>query len=245
MAPLKGPHNERYTDFYDDWSNTQLQQLEELERALNSNMSESEIKALVDKAKMHYDYYYGAKDNAAKQNVLQVMTPAWKTPLETAFMWTGGWRPTMVFQLAYALAGQLVEAELSDLLSGVDSPSLASLSARQLEKINEMQVKVQKQEDDISHRMAVLQQGMADQPFVGITQTLAASEDDKMEAAVDSKLKDLESLLEEADNLRRETLHNMLDTLTPVQAAQYLVAAAQLQVAFRKIGAVKNGSSGD
>ncbi|KAJ7289057.1 hypothetical protein O6H91_Y305800 [Diphasiastrum complanatum] len=158
----------------------------------------------------------------------------------------------MVFQLAYAEAGQMIEAELADFLEGIDIPSMAGLSAKQLELINNLQKQTLKEEEELSHRMAMLQQGMADQPLLSLAEQVVTvlqpsneGEDTTsiFEDAVDEKLKLLEDLLIDADNLRKESLMKMLKILTTIQSAQYLAAAGQLQVALRKVGEIRERKS--
>ncbi|BBN00359.1 hypothetical protein MPTK1_1g28510 [Marchantia polymorpha subsp. ruderalis] len=251
MGSLSGPNNEPYVDFHSKWKEEQEQLTDELRSALDADLGEMQLRELVRKVETHYEEYYAAKDDAVRQNVLTVMQPAWKSPLENVFMWIGGWRPTMVFQLAYAQAGQQMEAELAEFLQDLDTPSMASLSAKQLQRISDLQVVTQKAEDELGHRQAILQQGLVDQPLL----TLAAVElsgdasaeqhpaEHALTDAVDEKVKGLEDLCHDADRLRCDTLKKMLKILTPVQAAQYLVAAAQLQMAIRRIGVAKQGAA--
>lgn len=251
MSPLLGPDDERYEDFYQHWMEEQKKQLQELRDALDSDMQENQLKQLNEKVLNHYVRYYKAKDRAAKQDVLKVVHPLWRSPLENAFSFIGGWRPTMVFQLAYAQAGQQIEAELAEFLSGIDTPNMASLSATQLQRISALQEATQKSEEELEHRMAILQQGMADQPLLSLAQADAkqhekdeADTESVLETAMDDKLKVLEEIVVAADNLRMETLTKMLTLLNAVQAAQYLVAAAQIHIAIRDLGKKRNGVNG-
>eukprot|EP00850_Spirogloea_muscicola_P010093 SM000058S18523 [mRNA] locus=s58:286526:286945:- [translate_table: standard] len=63
-----------------------------------------------------------------------------------------------------------------------------------------------------------------------------------MEEAIDSKVRDLEALLVDADALRLGTLRSILEVFTTVQSAQYLVAAAELVMAVRKVGMSKQAA---
>jgi hypothetical protein len=225
---------------------------------------------LVQKVLAHYEEYYTAKDGATRQDVLKVVQSSWKSPLETAFMFIGGWRPTIACQLAYAQAGQQIEAELAEFLSGIDTPTMASLSSKQLSRISDLQQLTQKSEEDLEHRMAVLQQGFVDEPLLSLAQghdehrlhpmlsleqageQQRAEEEaggsdhgTELQSAMDEKVKVLEELVIDADDVRNRTLKEMVQILNPVQAAQYLVAAAQIQVAIRHLGAKHNGTHDD
>lgn len=156
--------------------------------------------------------------------------------MEKAFLWIGDWWPSLVFKLVYSEVGQQIDGEFTNRVEGIDSPSLASLSALQLIQISDLQAKTQEKEGALSYRMPMLQQDMADQPLVGLAKNNA---EEPFEDAIENKLKSLEALLLDADNLRLYTLQNMLSILSPLQAAQYLVATAQLQIMMRQIGEQK------
>lgn len=170
MAPLVGPHDEKYEDFYSSWVNTQEELLKNLQEALDSDMREPELFQEVKKVAEHYENYYDAKQSASHQDVLQTVTASWRSPLEKAFLWLGGWRPSLAFQLVYALAGQQIEAELADFLEGVDTPTFASLTPLQLSQVSELQTATNKLEENLSNDMAMLQQSFADQPLLTLAQ---------------------------------------------------------------------------
>lgn len=170
MAPLVGPHHEKYEDFYTSWVNTQEELVKNLQEALESDMRQPELLKEVKKVTEHYRIYYKAKQNASHQDVLQTVTAPWRSPLEKAFLWLGGWRPSLAFQLVYALAGQQIEAELAEFLEGVDTPTFASLTSLQLSQVSELQTATNKLEENLSNDMAMLQQSFADQPLLSLAQ---------------------------------------------------------------------------
>eukprot|EP00897_Mesotaenium_endlicherianum_P007235 jgi/Mesen1/653/ME000109S10872 len=250
MGGLHGPNNEKYETYYLNWCWEQGKHTQELLDALQQKLPDADMQKLVDKAFKHYETYYTVKDKAAKEDVVEFMSAKWRTPLEKAFMWLGGWRPCMVFQLGYAQAGQSLEEELSDFLKGIDSPSLASLTASQLTKISDAQLATKKEEDELSGRLALLQQGLADQPLLKIIKPgvdrsngVPDAEQKALEEAMQGKLQKLELLLVDADALRLKTLARMLSILSPTQQAQYLIAAAELFQALRKLGETPKNSS--
>ncbi|KAL3686161.1 hypothetical protein R1sor_004183 [Riccia sorocarpa] len=242
---------EAYAEFQQKWKEEQDILTHELEEALTAGKAENELHQLVRKLEKHYEEYYVAKDGALKHDALRMMQPGWKCPLEAAFMWIGGWRPTTVFQLAYAQAGEQLEEQLTQLLQGLSTPSMASLSSSQLQRISNLQVTTQESEEELTHKEAVLQQGMADQPV--LTLAVAAAEEESedgenmnaLKDAMGEKVEALENLIRDADSLRTETLKKMLRILTPIQAAQYLVAAGKLQIGIRKLEHVTPENGGD
>lgn len=240
MTPILGPNNEAYDEYFNKWSEEQQELCKELQAELKNEKREDELRRVVEIVKKHYYEYYAAKCGAAKQDVLAMMQPSWRSSLENAFLWIGGWRPTLVFQLAYAQAGLQVEAELAEFLSGLDTPTMTSLSSKQLAQISDLQVETHKSEDDLSHEEALIQQSLADKPLLTLAQADHEGETsdngDTMSEAMEEKIKALEELMRAADELRLETLQDLLNILNTVQVAQYLVAAGQLFVALRRMG---------
>eukprot|EP00245_Coleochaete_scutata_P013385 TRINITY_DN541_c0_g1_i1.p1 TRINITY_DN541_c0_g1~~TRINITY_DN541_c0_g1_i1.p1 ORF type:complete len:197 (+),score=56.18 TRINITY_DN541_c0_g1_i1:112-702(+) len=181
------------------------------------------------------------------------MLGRWRSPLEAIFLWIGGWRPSMVFSLAYSKSSQHSEDETHSFLNGIHSTSIVNLTSAQLQAISNKQEEVKKREDSLSENLALLQIALADEPILSLAEKEqvhnqeASSDDDEgesnglkaLEEAVDDKLEGLADLLVEADTLRLATLTEAVDLLTPLQATQYLLAAADLSQAIHKIGKMK------
>ncbi|MCO5577266.1 hypothetical protein L7F22_031093 [Adiantum nelumboides] len=237
--------------------------LKELEEALDSNMKETELLKEVKKSVEHYGRYYKAKESASHQDILQTIIPDWKSPLEKAFLWLGGWRPSLTFQLVYALAGQQIEAELAEILGGVDTPTFASLTSSMLSQISTLQIATNKEEEDLNKEMAVLQQSFVDQPLLSLaqahhlvqveegktgSQTSSLQEGDAAHGGDDRSsgsnkiVSDCDGDHMGADALRLSTLQKVLDVLDPFQKAQHLITAGKLQVALRCIGLKLSGT---
>lgn len=49
-------------------------------------------------------------------------------------------------------------------------------------------------------------------------------------------MEELERVVEKADNLRMNTIEKLVELLTPRQAAEFLIAAAHLQLGLRGMG---------
>lgn len=61
----------------------------------------------------HYRRYYKEKSRAAEEEgVLQFFTPPWLSRLEQAFLWVGGWKPTLAFRLLRRLKRPLLPERL-------------------------------------------------------------------------------------------------------------------------------------
>lgn len=95
------------------------------------------LRPLVERVIVHYENYYRAKSRWAKNNILTMYNPTWRSSLEDAFMWVGGWRPSMAFHLLYSKSGIQLESRLIELVRGFSTGDLGDLSPIQLEQVNE------------------------------------------------------------------------------------------------------------
>ncbi|CAM6091404.1 unnamed protein product [Calypogeia fissa] len=229
-----------FEQFYKEWLEQEKALLDPLRKLVESEKSTAEIANLVDACYTHYSKYVDAKIQAAREDVAYVAAGMWRTPLEAGFLWMGGWRPTTAIVLAYSLMGIQIENELRKLLDGIEVPSMAALSAKQLGKLNHMQKKTRDGEDDISSRLAVLQMLVADQQMARATTAEPPPSEtndlSEVREAMEPKLVQLRDLLIESEELRLRTLREMMQILTPLQAAQYTVAAFEMAMAVRKLG---------
>ncbi|ERM97680.1 hypothetical protein AMTRI_Chr01g110430 [Amborella trichopoda] len=227
--------------FFEEWIAEQERQLHELMAASHAHINEKTLRSLIERVMAHYEAYYDAKSKAAKENIVGMFSPTWTSKLENAFLWIAGWRPAMVFRLLYAKAGLQLDSDLADLLQGLSRRNLADLSPSQLMAVNELQMKTIKEEEEISRKMAKLQEGVADQPLVGLVQMVNA-EEDGVEAALEEQEEGLERVLECADRLRLETLKSVVGVLNLIQAVDLLVAAAQLHLKIHEWGMKRDGN---
>ncbi|XP_020875783.1 transcription factor TGA2 isoform X2 [Arabidopsis lyrata subsp. lyrata] len=147
------------------------------------------------------------KSNAAKNDVFHLLSGMWKTPAERCFLWLGGFRSSELLKL---LANQL-----------------EPMTERQLMGINNLQQTSQQAEDALSQGMESLQQSLADTLSSG---TLGSSSSGNVAsymgqmAMAMGKLGTLEGFIRQADNLRLQTLQQMIRVLTTRQSARALLA---------------------
>ncbi|XLR40971.1 hypothetical protein S83_025631 [Arachis hypogaea] len=109
----------------------------------------------------------------AKHDVLAMLSPTWRSSLEDAFLWIGGWRPTMAFHLLYSKAGLQFEAKLDELLQGLRTSDLGDLSATQLAQIDEIQKRTIAEEREITDMMATHQETVADASMVELSHAVS------------------------------------------------------------------------
>ncbi|KAL2941874.1 Protein DELAY OF GERMINATION 1 [Bienertia sinuspersici] len=210
--------------------------------------SAKDRRRLVGRVMSHYKNYYRVKSKSVKLNVLHMLAATWMSPLEHAFLWIGGWRPTTAFQLLYSVVGLQLEARLSDLLSQRSSNrELADLSPSQLIRIDELQVQTVKEERILTEALATLQETLADSSMVelshvttelvrvGNTESLNEHYQ-RVKLKLGIKEEKLKEVFWKADNLRLRTLKNVVDILSPIQAIHLLIGAAELHLKLHEWG---------
>ncbi|KAM1005892.1 hypothetical protein ACFX14_002793 [Malus domestica] len=96
-----------FSEFFEKWA-FQLKQLQQLQQQLlklsdETRRNEAELRPLVSKATNLHKEYYTVKWAAARDDVLAFFCPIWSSPLENAYSWVTGWKPSMLFQLVESL----------------------------------------------------------------------------------------------------------------------------------------------
>lgn len=243
--------SESFHKFFECWISEQKQHLKDLLAAESTQLiSDEELQALNDKVVEHYEYYYKAKSRCAKQDVLAMLSPTMMSSLEEAFLWIGGWRPSMAFHLIYSKSGLQFEARLDEVLQGLRTHDLGDLSASQLAQLDEMQRRTILEEREITDLMARHQETVADASMVElshvVSEMIRANQrgevnqskeiEDKVESTLVLKEEGLEKILLKADELRFITLKDVVDVLTPKQAIHFLIAAAELHLRLHEWG---------
>lgn len=88
---------------YGNWVEEQNRQIFELRTAMNTHLSDVELRILVDGGMNHYFDLFRMKANAAKADVFYLMSGIWKTSAERFFMWIGGFRPSELLKVMQCL----------------------------------------------------------------------------------------------------------------------------------------------
>ncbi|XP_019701724.3 transcription factor TGA2.3 isoform X1 [Elaeis guineensis] len=193
---------------YARWLEEHNRQINELRAAVNSHASDNDLRTIVDSIMAHYDEIFRLKGVAAKADVFHMLSGMWKTPAERCFLWLGGFRSSELLKL---LANQL-----------------EPLTEQQLVGICNLQQSSQQAEDALSQGMEALQQSLAETLASGSLGPAGSSGNvanymGQMAMAM-GKLGTLESFLRQADNLRQQTLQQMIRILTTRQSARALLA---------------------
>ncbi|KAE8691061.1 TGACG-sequence-specific DNA-binding protein TGA-2.1 [Hibiscus syriacus] len=179
---------------YARWLEDDERHVSDLRTGLHSNLSDSDLRLIVDAYISHYDEIFRLKGMAAKLDVFYLLSGMWTTPAERWFLWMGGFRPSELIKM---------------LISQLDP-----LTEQQLVGIYSLQHSLQEAEEALTQGLEQLQQSLIDTVASG----LVVDGMQQMAAAL-NKLANLEGFVHQADNLRQQTLHQLPRILTVRQAA--------------------------
>ncbi|CAI8613846.1 unnamed protein product [Vicia faba] len=193
---------------YARWLEEHNRQTNELRAAINSHAGDIELRTIVDNFMTQFEDIYRLKGVAAKADVFHILSGMWKTPAERCFMWIGGFRSSEILKLLVS--------------------HLEPLTEQQLMGIYNLQQSSQQAEDALSQGMDALQQSLSETLANGSPNPSGSSGNvanymGQMAMAM-GKLGTLEGFLRQADNLRQQTLQQMLRILTTRQSARALLA---------------------
>ncbi|XP_075484762.1 transcription factor TGA9 [Primulina tabacum] len=198
---------------YSRWLDDDLSHMSELKAAVQSHLSEGDLRVIVDGYIAHYDEIFRLKGVAAKSDVFHLITGMWATPVERFYHWMGGFRPSDLIKMLI--------------------PQLDPLTEQQLVGICGLQQSSQQAED-------ALTQGL-DQLHQSLLQTIASSSlNDSMHHMVIAlgKITNLEGFVRQADNLRQQTLHRLCRILTVRQAARCFLVIGEYYGRLRALSSL-------
>ncbi|KAK4491586.1 hypothetical protein RD792_002339 [Penstemon davidsonii] len=238
---------QNFSNFYDKWMR-QLEDLLQLLLVVSKEHTDQEAgyEAVVDRLTAHHKEFYKFKWAAAHEDVLSVFTPVWLSPLENAYLWVTGWKPSMAFRLVESLRGAQTPA----------TGSLAGMTEEQVKKMEALRAKMKVEEERVEREMERQQVAMADRKLVelarlerraktseGGSAAAVAQVDGLVEVALKGLLVGLERVMKMADCARLKTLKGVLDVLTPMQSVDFLAAKSMLQIQMRKWGKMRETNS--
>ncbi|KAJ1402171.1 hypothetical protein SESBI_28270 [Sesbania bispinosa] len=229
---MKNTVVEKFSDFYEKWIwkvEEILHQLLEVSKQRKEVVkTEQELQALVSKATSHIKEYYTVKWGAAHEDVLVFFSPTWVTPLENAYMWMTGWKPSLVFRL---------------LKKG------PTMTEEQQKKVEELRKRIRMEEDKVERDMERQQVAMADPKIVDLAKqsgrsmklvgegdAAATGVDGLVDVALKGVFAGLERVMKASDCVRLKALKGVLDVLGPMQSVEFLVAFIAMQLRLRQWG---------
>lgn len=107
LMEAESHNNETFTKFFEKWIDEQNTYLEELISVVNNGEYNDDVNMvqLIERVVKHYEKYYKEKSEWEKRDAISMLTPTWRSNLEDAFLWIGGWRPTLAIHLLYSKSG--------------------------------------------------------------------------------------------------------------------------------------------
>lgn len=236
---------------YYEWMSLQAKHIVNLKEALmnqrSNNNDHHKLEELVGVIVNDFQKYAEKRSELSNRSCSIYFAPLWNSSLENGLLWMGGCRPSSFIRVIYALCGSQTETQFSQYLhidgnENVDESDgfMSELTSTQLGKINDLHIMVIEKEDKISKKSAHLQEDVADMPIA-----VTAYSRDLVEAgvavedALDKHEEGMAGLMAEADKLRIETLRKIVEVMTPVQAAEFLLAGKRLHVSLHEWGRVR------
>lgn len=239
---MRTPVEERFSQFYEKWMCQVEDNLQRLLKVSREIPHGAEREALVSRVTSLVKEYYHTKWNAAHEDVLAFFSPVWLSPLENAYLWVTGWKPSTAFRLIESLRE-----------TGFPGESLAEMSEEQIMKVEELRAKIRLEEEKVEREMERQQVALADRGMVKLARLasqvrnegLASEENGLIKVALKGLLSGLEGVMKAADCARLKTLKGLLEVLSPLQCVDFLAATLMFHVNLRKWGNKRSASRHD
>jgi hypothetical protein len=124
-----------FEQLYSRWVKEEESLVASLRKALEIPNGDRELSRLVKAGFESYSQVVEAKIQVAQEDATYIAAGAWKTPLEAGLMWMGGWRPSTAIVFAFSLMGMQIQMDFKKILEGIEVPSMAALSSKQLSRL--------------------------------------------------------------------------------------------------------------
>ncbi|OVA07256.1 Transcription factor TGA like domain [Macleaya cordata] len=237
---MKTQVQERFSEFFEKWLLQIESNIQQLLSVHRDPSHEPEHRSLICKIMNHYKEYYSTKWACVHDDILGFFSPPWLTPLENAYLWMTGWKPSMLYRLVHSLRH-----------AKVPGTSLSNLSEDQLKKIEELRLRTSMEEEKVEREMERQQVSMADRKMVELARLatrvrngeIVREVDGLVEVALKVLLGGLEKLLKTADCVRLKALKGVLEVLSPLQCVDFMAAFFMVQFQMRRLGKtrIRNG----
>ncbi|KAF5180886.1 Tga transcription factor [Thalictrum thalictroides] len=243
--PAEQRPDDQYTSCFRNWMFQQQEDLEQLMQAINQDIEK--LRLVIQTSVKHFDEYLeNRKAVYAQGNTSSFFSPTWCSSFEKSYLWVGGCRPSLLIQLLYTLSGSSIETHLDEFLAGARKGNLGEISADQLHRVDALHRRTIQSEDQLSSKIASMQEQMGDKKLVEMALTFDHHQVDQQSAGSDvhAVLDSLElpwiGMLEKADELRLNTMKEMINILTPLQAVEYLIAGKKLHLSIHQWCSTRN-----
>ncbi|KAG7581986.1 Transcription factor TGA like domain [Arabidopsis suecica] len=210
-----------FKKFQESWIDQLRNHMNHLRSAQNHHRNsatgdEERLREAVERVMEHFREYHRAKWATTEKDVIGVMATPWASALERSLHWVGGWRPTTLFHLVYTESSILFESRILDILRGFRTGDLSDLSPSQFRTVSELQCETVKEENAITEELSEWQDDASDL-------VLGTSSDP------DQRIRRLAEIVHRTDDLRLRTITRVVELLSPLQQAEFLIAAAELR----------------
>eukprot|EP01018_Ginkgo_biloba_P017064 Gb_09137 [translate_table: standard] len=232
---MTGNRKRWFKKYYLRWIKTLKKQAGQLKDAMQKPhdldcASRLQLHARVERLRRHFESYYDAMDAITKQDVLQVLSPSWRSTLEKPYLWIGDWHPALFINLFYALLGHQHSTENN---ARRYAPDDIFKKIEKIEKVLGTMVPA------LFHRLRTVQLSLGTsiaKDWLQVRNRPEASQEDRMavfQGAVGAQLRDLTGIFVDANCLRRNIVCEILNASDVYQAGQYLQGLAQFQLSLR------------
>lgn len=159
---------------YAHWLEEQSKRVSEIRIALQSHISDIELRMLVESCLNHYANLFRMKSNAAKADVFYLISGMWRTSTERFFQWIGGFRPSELLNVKKIIKNPNIIYQRYNifkdtnlhfqnvLILQVVMPYLQPLTDQQILEVRNLQQSSQQAEDALSQGIDKLQQSLAE-----------------------------------------------------------------------------------
>ncbi|KAL3844296.1 hypothetical protein ACJIZ3_001699 [Penstemon smallii] len=244
---------------YQEWMSLQEQELSELlqkslhtsnnnPETITTTANDSDINELLNKIIKHFEDYADRRSCLVRRlnDPSAFFSPSWCTTFENSLLWVAGCRPSSYFSLVYALCGSDIESKLSEFFQDGSSSKFPYLSASQLCSIDNLQRRIILEEEKLSTKVATLQHDMVDMPLALVARKSGPDHQFNSDAKdAISKIKQaMVAAIEEADQLRVNTVKELFTILAPIQALEYIISAKKLRFCMQTWGLKRDRDHG-
>ncbi|KAI4304417.1 hypothetical protein MLD38_039931 [Melastoma candidum] len=238
---------EAFADFFGKWMSG-LQDYLPLLLSASSGPDPPEdqdhhLRALIARLTAHHKQYYTEKWAASSVskggNVFLFFSPPWMTPLERAYSWMTGWKPSMAFKLVDALRAAPTSSPFGR--------PFGIVSEEQAKGIERLRARMRHEEDKVEGDMERQQVGMADRKMVELARMASREgtegEADRMvEVAMVELGAGMERVMKGGDCVRLKTLKGLLEVLSPAQGVGFLGSLTVVLLRMREKGLKRSTS---
>ncbi|CAH8260519.1 unnamed protein product [Arabidopsis lyrata] len=210
-----------FKKFQESWIDQLRNHLNHLRSVQNHHRNsatgdEERLREAVERVMEHFREYHRAKWATTEKDVIGVMATPWASALERSLHWVGGWRPTTLFHLVYTESSILFESRIVDILRGFHTGDLSDLSPSQFRTVSELQCETVNEENAITDELSEWQDDASDL-------VMGTSSDPEQ------RIRRLAEIVHRTDDLRLRTITRVVELLSPLQQAEFLIAAAELR----------------